>query len=149
MYENEISVKNIFVDNTVQARSNLANVWSVIVGNYWNDFDESGEGAYDNDSDGIVDTAYTDIADGSDEDDNITREKGDLEGIKADIRQGKEYEVIALKWGTTPNYVRKIASEMRKQGEELIRRNTEAWRTLQFLTRDYCIRYDKERIIEY
>lgn len=84
-----------------------------------------------------------------DEYDDIPIEQDRLEGIKADIRQGKEYDVIALKWGLKPRYVRKIASEMRKQGEELIRRNTKEWRDLQLLTRDYCNRYHKIRIIEY
>ena len=33
--------------------------------------------------------------------------KNKTEGIKEDIRQGKEYEVIVLKWGTTIQYVKK------------------------------------------
>ena len=58
-----------------------------------------------------------------------------IEGIKADIRQGKEYKVIALKWGITPSYIGKIASDMKKQGEELIDRSSKHWRTFQFMTR--------------
>ena len=58
----------------------------------------------------------------------------DIEGIIADIMQGKEYEVIALKWGTTPDYVKKIVTEMKKQGEELIDRRSKQWRTLQIMT---------------
>ncbi len=58
------------IDNTNQAYDNKANTWDngyPSGGNYWSDFDEPGEGAYDDyqganqdilDSDGIVDATY-------------------------------------------------------------------------------------------
>jgi len=82
-----------------------------------------------------------------DVDDNITSNLGKLEGIKADIRQGKDYEIIAVKWGISMNYAKKIASEMRRQGEELIDRRSSEWRTLQFITRVHWNRYYNREII--
>jgi len=51
---------NDFFDNTRNAYDNsYGNQWDdSSEGNYWSDFDEPGEGAYDNNSDGIVDTPY-------------------------------------------------------------------------------------------
>ena len=52
---------NNFIDNVPQARDDSTNVWDhdyPTGGNYWSDFDESSEGAFDNDSDGIIDTPY-------------------------------------------------------------------------------------------
>jgi len=68
-----------------------------------------------------------------DEDDDISDAKTDIEGIKADIRQGKEIEVIALKYDKSENYVRKIKREMVKQGIKLIDRRSREWRTKQFM----------------
>jgi hypothetical protein len=86
-----------------------------------------------------------------DKDDIITSNLGKLEGIKADIRQGKDYEIIAVKWEISINYVKKLASEMRRHGEELIDRRSSEWRTLQFITRFHWNRYynrqyNRERI---
>jgi parallel beta-helix repeat protein len=65
---------NYFHDNAVNAmdKSFLRNIWnttkhagtsivggSYISGNYWDTFDETAEGAYDNNSDGIADGPYT------------------------------------------------------------------------------------------
>ncbi len=71
-----------------------------------------------------------------------------IEGIKADILQGKEYDVIALKWDVSKWYIGKIVSEMRKQGEELIRRNCKEWRTFQCLSRHQHIKYYRELMRE-
>jgi len=57
---NSIWHNNLFDAN--QALDNgLNNIWNDVYpsgGNYWSDFDEPGEGAWDNNSDGIVDTPY-------------------------------------------------------------------------------------------
>ena len=61
---------NNFVNNTLQARDAYDNTWDngyPSGGNYWSDFDEPSEGAWDNDSDGIVDAPYN-ISGGSSQD---------------------------------------------------------------------------------
>ncbi len=59
---NHISIfYNNFINNTIQAYDNNNNTWDngyPYGGNYWNDHDEAIEGAYDNNSDGIVDKPY-------------------------------------------------------------------------------------------
>ncbi len=52
---------NSFINNTIQAYDEGNNIWDngyPSGGNYWSDFDEPSEGAYDNNSDGIVDSPY-------------------------------------------------------------------------------------------
>jgi len=50
---------NNFINNNIQAYDTCHNTWNgSFAGNYWNDFDSAEEGAYDNDSDGIVDMPY-------------------------------------------------------------------------------------------
>ncbi len=52
---------NNFYNNTVNANDDKTNIWYyglVNEGNYWDDFDEPDEGAYDNDSNGIIDLPY-------------------------------------------------------------------------------------------
>ncbi|RLF45843.1 MAG: hypothetical protein DRN17_01720 [Thermoplasmata archaeon] len=52
---------NDFIGNTNSAYDECNNTWdneTLQEGNYWSDFDESGEGAWDNNSDGIVDSPY-------------------------------------------------------------------------------------------
>jgi len=61
---------NNFINNAMQAYDQFTNTWYSSVfheGNYWSDFDESSEGAWDNNSDGIVDTPYV-IPGGSNQD---------------------------------------------------------------------------------
>ncbi|MCD6468866.1 MAG: PKD domain-containing protein, partial [Thermoplasmata archaeon] len=58
------------IDNTVNVNDYSLNNWynaTLHEGNYWSDFDEASEGAYDNDSDGIVDSPYN-ISGGSNQD---------------------------------------------------------------------------------
>ncbi len=53
---------NNFVNNTQQAYDESINKWDngyPSGGNYWSDFDDPAEGAYDNNRDGIVDSPYT------------------------------------------------------------------------------------------
>jgi len=57
---NQIYLNN-FIENDVSACNSGVNIWyneTMQKGNYWSDFDSPAEGAYDNDSDGIVDTSY-------------------------------------------------------------------------------------------
>jgi len=52
---------NNFINNTQNAYDECNNIWyneTLQEGNYWDDFDEPSEGAYDDNSDGIVDTPY-------------------------------------------------------------------------------------------
>ncbi|MEA2053672.1 MAG: NosD domain-containing protein [Candidatus Thermoplasmatota archaeon] len=59
--DNNIIYRNDFVDNTQNAYDECNNTWDngyPSGGNYWSDFDEPNEGAYDNDIDGIVDVPY-------------------------------------------------------------------------------------------
>jgi len=61
---------NNLIDNVRQAYDAGNNTWDngyPSGGNYWSDFDEPSEGAYDNNSDGIVDTPYS-IPGGSNQD---------------------------------------------------------------------------------
>lgn len=62
---------NTFINNRLNAYDeNTKNIWyseTLKEGNYWDDFDEPSEGAWDNNSDGIVDSLYT-ILGGSNQD---------------------------------------------------------------------------------
>lgn len=61
---------NTFLTNTQNAYDNCTNYWynaTTTQGNYWDDFDESSEGAWNNNSDGIVDSPYN-ITGGSNQD---------------------------------------------------------------------------------
>ncbi|GAG03959.1 unnamed protein product, partial [marine sediment metagenome] len=61
---------NNFLDETDNAYDECTNFWyneTLQEGNYWSDFDEPSEGAWDNNSDGIVDLPY-DIPGGSNQD---------------------------------------------------------------------------------
>jgi len=52
---------NNLINNTQNAYDDGNNTWYNVTlheGNYWSDFDEPSEGAYDNNSDGIVDSPY-------------------------------------------------------------------------------------------
>ncbi|MCD6468033.1 MAG: right-handed parallel beta-helix repeat-containing protein, partial [Thermoplasmata archaeon] len=52
---------NNFIDNLQKPYDEGINSWYNVItsaGNYWSDFDEPSEGAYDNNSDGIVDSPY-------------------------------------------------------------------------------------------
>jgi len=64
-------IYNNYFNNTINAYDDGNNIWSIsktpgtniiggpyLGGNYWSDFDEPSEGAYDNNSDGIVDSPY-------------------------------------------------------------------------------------------
>ncbi|MEM1513941.1 MAG: NosD domain-containing protein [Candidatus Thermoplasmatota archaeon] len=64
-FSNNIS-KNNFINNLQNAFDNGNNSWDK---NYWSNFDEPMEGAYDNNSDGIADLPYT-IAGGDNKDFN-------------------------------------------------------------------------------
>jgi len=58
---NNLIYHNNFITNTPNAYDANSNTWDngyPSGGNYWNDFDDPSEGAYDNNSDGIVDSAY-------------------------------------------------------------------------------------------
>jgi PKD repeat protein len=57
--DNNLIYNNNFIKNNVNAYDKGDNRWyKSNDGNYWDDFDESIEGAYDNDSNGIVDKPY-------------------------------------------------------------------------------------------
>jgi len=59
-YNNKI-FHNILIANTQNAYDDGLNTWDngyLSGGNYWSDFDEPSEGAYDNNDDGIIDTYY-------------------------------------------------------------------------------------------
>ncbi len=61
---------NRFIDNNQNAYDECSNIWDngyPSGGNYWSDFDEPSEGAYDTNGDGIVDSPYS-ILGGSNED---------------------------------------------------------------------------------
>jgi parallel beta-helix repeat protein len=59
---------NNFINNGQHALDECVNSWDRFgQGNYWDDFDEAGEGAWDNNSDGIVDDPYS-IPGGSNKD---------------------------------------------------------------------------------
>lgn len=50
---------NNFINNSQQAIDGNHNQWdNGAIGNYWSEFDNSSEGAWDNNSDGIVDSCY-------------------------------------------------------------------------------------------
>ena len=59
---NNILYHNNFIDNLKQAYDNCSNTWYADVasyeGNYWSDFHNESQGAYDNNGNGIVDEPY-------------------------------------------------------------------------------------------
>ena len=58
---NNIIYHNNFISNIQQAYDECNNIWyneTLQEGNYWDDFDSPEEGAYDNDSNGIIDAPY-------------------------------------------------------------------------------------------
>ena len=56
---NNLIYYNDFINNSIQCLDQGNNFWNVSnSGNYWDDFDEPSEGAYDNNSDGIIDMPY-------------------------------------------------------------------------------------------
>jgi branched-chain amino acid transport system substrate-binding protein len=58
---NYIGLNNL-IDNGQNAYDNGINNWNGSIfnlGNYWSDFDEPSEGAYDNNTDGIIDSPYS------------------------------------------------------------------------------------------
>ena len=59
-FENTFYLNN-FIDNSKNARNSAVykNFWdNGFQGNYWSDYDEENEGAYDNDSNGVIDSPY-------------------------------------------------------------------------------------------
>ena len=66
---NSLIYRNNFIGNTIHHATDLGNnaYDDGYEGNYWDDFDEASEGAYDNNSDRIVDTPYN-ISDGDNQD---------------------------------------------------------------------------------
>ena len=66
IYVSEDSSENLFyhnnfINNAQNSNDTSNNNWyntTILEGNYWDDFDEPSEGAYDNNSDGIVDSPY-------------------------------------------------------------------------------------------
>lgn len=57
--DNKIFLNN-FIENVKKACDKKSNLWdNGKYGNYWSDFDEPGEGAYDSDGDGIIDESYS------------------------------------------------------------------------------------------
>ncbi|MEA2054528.1 MAG: NosD domain-containing protein [Candidatus Thermoplasmatota archaeon] len=59
---NNIFFHNNLIENNINAMDEGVNTWDngyPSGGNYWDDFDEPSEGAYDNNSDGIIDTPYS------------------------------------------------------------------------------------------
>ncbi len=59
---NNIFFHNNLIENNINAMDEGVNTWDngyPSGGNYWSDFDEPSEGAYDNNSDGIIDTPYS------------------------------------------------------------------------------------------
>ncbi|HEC81565.1 MAG TPA: PKD domain-containing protein, partial [Thermoplasmatales archaeon] len=58
---NNLLYHNNFIDNNPNARDESVNTWFDTTskeGNYWSDFDEPSEGAYDRNGDGRVDSSY-------------------------------------------------------------------------------------------
>jgi PKD repeat protein len=58
---NNLIYNNNFINNTYNAHDNGNNKWYNTgnrEGNYWDDYDDASEGAYDNNGDGIVDNPY-------------------------------------------------------------------------------------------
>ncbi|HEC76584.1 MAG TPA: hypothetical protein ENI33_04925 [Thermoplasmatales archaeon] len=85
---------NNLIDNNLNAYDIGNNTWDdgyPSGGNYWSDFDEPSEGAYDNNSDGIVDTPYN-ILGGS----NVDRYPLMYQVGKFIIKLSKEWNLITL-----------------------------------------------------
>ena len=62
----------------------------------------------------------------------MTDKKKRIEELKEDLRLGKEYEVLALKYETSVDYIKKVYSKMKRDGEELPDRRSSEWRNIQF-----------------
>jgi parallel beta-helix repeat protein len=70
--DNSIYYNNIIDNKNMNSYDECINNWftdQLNHGNYWSDYDEEIEGAFDNDSNGIVDSPYINIIGGSNQDD--------------------------------------------------------------------------------
>lgn len=61
------------------------------------------------------------------------KKKTNKDKIKGDLRLGKQFDVLALKYSTSENYIRKVYKEMKDAGENLPDRKTKKWKTMQIL----------------
>jgi subtilisin family serine protease/nitrous oxidase accessory protein NosD len=66
---NNLIYNNNFINNALNCLDQGNNLWNIAYsGNYWDNFDEPIEGAYDNNSDGIVDLPYIISGEGNNQD---------------------------------------------------------------------------------
>ena len=59
--------------------------------------------------------------------------KEKLEGIRNDLIQGKEYEIVAKKWGVSERYIQNLASVFREQGYDVPKQGSEEFKRVSFL----------------
>ena len=124
--DGNIIYHNNFIDNTQNAYDECTNNWynaSIREGNYWSDFDEHSEGAWDNDSDGIVDSPY-DTPGGNNQDLYPLMHHFELYFIldiileNSEVEEGTDFNVIIKsKGGTTiPNAIVEFNDEQKITG---------------------------------
>lgn len=70
------------------------------------------------------------------EEKEVKKEFNKTEKIKDGIRKGLPYPYIANKYDTSVSYVKKVASNMRKNGEIIMDRRTNEWKGIQYLKWD-------------
>jgi len=59
--------------------------------------------------------------------------KDRLEGIRNDLIQGKEYEIIAKKYGVSVRYIQNLASDFRGQGYDIPKQGSEEFKYISYL----------------
>jgi parallel beta-helix repeat protein len=81
-------IHNDFINNFENAFDSTNNTWDdgyPSGGNYWSDFDEPSEGAWDNNSDGIVDSSYSILGDGNVDNYPSTTPYSDIDFFRPDV----------------------------------------------------------------
>jgi hypothetical protein len=61
--------------------------------------------------------------------------KIDRDSLKDDLRQGKDFDVLALKYETSKDYIKKVYYEMKKAGERLPNRKSKEWRAISYMNK--------------
>lgn len=56
-----------------------------------------------------------------------------IEGIRNDLIQGKEYEILAKKWGVSERYIQNLTSDFRGQGYDIPKQGSEKYKTISFM----------------
>lgn len=135
---NVYSYLNNFINNSNVINDEGSNSWdNGTYGNYWDTYDEPGEGAWDNDSNGIADAPY--VIDGDSQDNYplmnpwdgmpleqaptvITNDSTGVEETNATLKgylqdDGMESNIVRFEYGTTTDYGTNTSNQTKSTGQ--------------------------------